>query len=296
MGIGWNPSKDIPDLSGKVIVVTGGSSGLGKESVHQLVKHNPSKIYLTARTSARGNAAINAIESATPAAKGKIAYLEVDMASLASVKRAADRVLTAESRLDILMSNAGVMAVPAGVTEDGYESQFGTNHMGPSLFTKLLLLLLSKTATAPDSDVHIVNLSSELFKSAPMGGILFDSLKTPQSEISSMARYGQSKLADALHTHILAQKYPQIKSVALHPSVVNTGLLDTFKKDHPIIGGLVGVVAGIFLTNVHDGAKRQLWAATAPSKEVKNGAITKDEALAERLWEWTNKELEAKGF
>jgi NAD(P)-dependent dehydrogenase (short-subunit alcohol dehydrogenase family) len=88
----FHPGSDIPDLSGKVIIVTGGSSGLGKESVLQLAKHNPARIFLGARTAARGNAAIAEVEKATPSMKGKITFLEMDLASFPSLQKAAKTV------------------------------------------------------------------------------------------------------------------------------------------------------------------------------------------------------------
>jgi NAD(P)-dependent dehydrogenase (short-subunit alcohol dehydrogenase family) len=303
----YNPEKDMPDLSGKVIIVTGGSSGLGKESIHQLVKHNPAKVYLGARTSKRGHAAIEEIVSDVPSAKGKIHYFEIDMASLASVKRAADLILNENDRLDILMNNAGLAEVPAGVSTDGYEIQFGTNYMGPTLFTRLLLPLLQKTAETPNSDVRIINLSSELFKMAPTQGILFTDLCTPMPKINSVARYGQSKLANYFFSKISAEKYPAIKSVALHPGVVNTGIWENMYKK-PYVGWLLSAVMTPLLTNVHDGAKMQLWSATASKKEVKNGAfytpkgkeytqaILKNDKLANELFEWTEKEFAKHGY
>jgi NAD(P)-dependent dehydrogenase (short-subunit alcohol dehydrogenase family) len=303
----FNPEKDISDLSGKVIIVTGGSSGLGKESIHQLAKHNPSRIYLGARTSQRGNAAIQEIVSDVPSAKGKIHYFEIDMASLASVKRAADRILAENDRLDILMNNAGLADAPAGVSSDGYEIQFGTNYMGPTLFTLLLLPLLQKTAKEPNSDTRIINLSSELFKQAPKQGILFPDLLTPMPNISSVSRYGQSKLANYFFSKVCAGKYPEIKSVALHPGMINTGIWESVYKK-PYVGGLLRVVMSPLLTNVHDGAKMQLWSATADKREVKSGAIytpkgreytqaiLKDDRLAKELWEWTEKELAKHGY
>ncbi|KAH6869317.1 hypothetical protein B0T10DRAFT_451168, partial [Thelonectria olida] len=196
----FSPEEHIPDLSGKVIIVTGSSSGLGKESVLQLVKHNPATIYLTARTATRGNAAIQEIEQAVPAAKNKIKFLELDLASFASIKRAADSFLSQSERLDVLMNNAGLMAAPPGLTTDGYEVQFGSNYLGPALFTKLLLPTLAKTAGLQGGDVRVVNLSSELFKQAPREGILLSRCKTSLDGISGLARYGQSKLADYYHT------------------------------------------------------------------------------------------------
>ncbi|KAK0381706.1 hypothetical protein CPAR01_07084 [Colletotrichum paranaense] len=300
----FSPEKDIPDLAGKVIIVTGGSSGLGKESVIQLAKHNPAAIYLTARTEARGNAAIKEVEQAVPAAKNKIKYLELDLGSFASIKKSTDAFLTSADRLDILMNNAGLMATPPGLTTDGYEVQFGSNYMGPALFTKLLLPILKKTAEQSGSDVRVVNLSSELFKQAPSEGILLSKCKTPLDDISSLARYGQSKLADYYHTRTLSQLYPSIKFVAVHPGVVNTGLFDDFRKRRPWVGGVIGVLGSIFLTDVHAGARAQLWASTAASANVKSGGFYNpkfkeykeanlyDDKAAKELWDWTEKELE----
>ncbi|KAK1724815.1 hypothetical protein CaCOL14_001938 [Colletotrichum acutatum] len=300
----FSPEKDIPDLAGKVIIVTGGSSGLGKESVIQLAKHNPAAIYLTARTEARGNAAIKEVEQAVPAAKNKIKYLELDLGSFASIKKSTDTFLTSSDRLDILMNNAGLMATPPGLTKDGYEVQFGSNYMGPALFTKLLLPILNKTAEQPGSDVRVVNLSSELFKQAPSEGILLSKCKTPLDDISSLTRYGQSKLADYYHTRTLSQLYPSIKFVAVHPGVVNTGLFDDFRKRRPWVGGMISVLGSIFLTDVHAGARAQLWASTAASANVKSGGFYNpkfkeykeanlyDDKAAQELWDWTEKELE----
>jgi NAD(P)-dependent dehydrogenase (short-subunit alcohol dehydrogenase family) len=306
----FNPAKDISDLSGKTIVVTGGSSGLGKESVLQLVKHNPDKVYLAARTSKRGNAAIEEIEKEVPSAKGRIHYLELDMASFASVKQAADRIVSENNRIDILMNNAGTTGNPANLTSDGYEIQFGSNYMGPTLFTKLLFPLLQRTAEQPNSDVRIINLSSELFKQAPKEGILFPTLTTPAEELSSVARYGQSKLANYYFSRLCAQKYPNMTSIALHPGVVNTGIWDNLKTRRPVLGTLFSIVCSPFLTSVPEGAKMQLWSSTAPKSQVKNGAfytsagngkeytqaILNNDKLANELWDWTEKEFAKHGY
>ncbi|KAI0167759.1 hypothetical protein BJ166DRAFT_480095 [Pestalotiopsis sp. NC0098] len=299
----FSPDADIPDLSGKIIIVTGGSSGLGKESVLQLAKHDPAVIYLTARTKVRGEAAIEEILQAVPKAKGKIRFLELDLGSLASVKKAAESFLQQSDRLDILMNNAGLMASPPGLTVDGYEVQFGSNYLGPALFTKLLLPILTRNANLPESDVRVINLSSELFRQAPKEGILLSECKTPLLDISSVARYAQSKLADYYHTRSLSQLCPKISFVAIHPGVVNTGLLDDLKKRRPWLGGVIGAVGRLVLTDVHNGARGQLWATSTDRQSIKNGAfydnklreykdtVLDDEKLMRKLWDWTEEEL-----
>ena len=304
----FTPDRDIPDLSGKVIIVTGGSSGLGKESIHQLAKHNPARIFLSALTAARGNAAIAEIENATPSIKGKITFLEMDLASFSSVQRAAKAFTAQSDRLDILMNNAGGMAQDVGLTEDGYEMHFGSNYMGPALFTRLLLPILQKTAELPNSDVRVVDVSSEAFRRAPVEGVLLAQVKTDLSNIGSFARYGQSKLAGYYHTYNMAQQFEGIIFVALHPGSVNTGILDNFRKRRPYLGAVATVFAGWLLTDVHQGARAQLWASTAPKEDIKNGAfynpslkeykydILNKVTLARELEDWTNAEFEGKGL
>jgi len=205
------------------------------------------------------------------------------------------------------MLNAGIMAVPPGTTKEGYEIQFGTNHVGHALLTKLLLPTMVKTAQEPGADVRVVSLSS--LGHAGASGIMFDGLKSEGGGCSSsMTRYGQSKLANILFARELQKRYGEkgITAVAVHPGVVNTELYRT------VFTGVLGVgnLVKKFYTSVQDGAKNQLWAATAKkgdgSKEVKGGAyytpvgvpeqcsnMAKDSELAAKLWDWTEKELES---
>lgn len=206
--VSFNPDKDIPDLEGKVVLVTGGNIGLGRESVYQLAKHNP-QIFLAARDKAKADATIADIKKELPNAK--ITFLELDLASFASVKKAADTFEASSKRLDILMNNAGIMACPAGLTKEGYEIQFGTNHMGHALLSKLLLPTLQRTAKEPGSDVRIINLSSWGNNFAPKGGLIFDAMKTDMQSYTTFSRYGQSKLANILFNRELAKRYPSIK-------------------------------------------------------------------------------------
>ena len=117
----FSPDDDIKDLSQRVILVTGGNTGLGREAVHQLAKHNPSHIYLAARTPTKGEAAVAEIKEAIPSAQ--VSFLPLDLASFKSVSLAVEVFTSKSKRLDILMNNAGIMATPAGTTEEGYEIQ-----------------------------------------------------------------------------------------------------------------------------------------------------------------------------
>ncbi|RFU30376.1 hypothetical protein B7463_g5929, partial [Scytalidium lignicola] len=311
----FNPATDIPDLSGKVILVTGGNIGLGKETILKLSKHNPSQIYLAARTKSKADAAIADLKQQVPSAN--ITFLQCDLASLPSVQNAARTFLSQSQRLDILFLNAGVMALPPGTTEQGYEIQFGTNHVGHALLTKLLLPTLQHTAkTVPNADVRIISLSSIGHTGAMFHGIEFPSLKTDASKLSTWLRYAQSKLANILFARELARRYPEITSVSVHPGFVSTELYETWRGQNFLFKAWGKLMLKLVFTLVPDGTKGQLWAAVAPiakegeGKKVKAGEVvngeyytpvgvpgngtgySRDEALARRLWEWTEKELE----
>jgi retinol dehydrogenase-12 len=279
--------------------------GLGKQSILELSKHNPKIIYLAARSKDKALAAIADLQSAVPQAK--IEYLHCDLTDLESVAATAKEFISKSTRLDILMLNAGIMMVPPALTKDGYEIQFGTNHVGHALLTKLLLPTLLKTAEQPGADVRVVAVSSFGHFFSPSKGLIFDQLKTPMGSYTTSARYGQSKLSNILFMSELGRRYPSLTTAAVHPGVVDTELYRT------VFGGVMTPINKIkkyFYTSVVDGAKNQLWAATWKKGdargEVKSGeyytpvavtgqgtALATDADLAGRLWEWTEKELDA---
>lgn len=296
--------KDIPSLKGKVIIVTGANSGLGKQSVLDLARHDPKEIWLTARSTAKAESAISDIKKEVPNAN--IKPLPMDLSSFESVKAAARTFINASDRLDILILNAGCLATPPELTKDGYEMQFGTNHMGHALFTKLLTPILDKTVAEPNSDVRVVVVSSARVASPPEGGIQFDTLKTTQADIDGMVRYGQSKLANTLYARELARVHPNWTVISLHPGVANTNI-SHHMMDGKWYGKVMTILAAIFLTSIEETTLNQLWAATAPKEQIKTGEMywpvgdltggkrgpyVKDDAMAKKLWDWTEKELE----
>jgi len=297
----FDPKTDIPDLSGKVILVTGGNVGLGKQSILEFARHKPAQIWLAARSIPKAQAAADDIKTQVPDAPIKL--LELDLASFDSVKKAAATVRAESDRLDILMLNAGVMATPPGQTKEGYEIQFGTNHVGHALLTKLLLPLLDRTAArAADGDVRIVVLSSQGHRWSAAGGIDFDSLKTDGSKYGAYSRYGQSKAANIMFARELARAHPRFKVAAVHPGVVQTNLMNG-ATGGPFILRLLQPLGYWFLASVEVGAKNQLWASV--SKDVKSGEYyvpvgvegnaidyAMSDELARKLWTWTEKELE----
>ena len=304
----FDPVKDIPNLSGKIILVTGGNNGLGKESIKQLAKHNPTRIYMGARSIKRAQEAIQDIKKEVP--NTPITFLEMDLASFSSIKSAADTFLAENDRLDVLINNAGVFSCPPGLTTEGYEIQFGTNYIGSALLTRLLLPILNKTSSKENSrnDVRVVNVSSEIYQMTPKSGLPLSQMNTPLTEINTITRYGQSKLANLYFAKSCAKRYPNIKSVALHPGLVQTNIGGNMAAN-PILSFIFNQISRMVSVDVPTGTLNQLWASTANSDEVKNGAyyipfmkeadradIMNDGDKAEELWQWTEREFEKHGF
>lgn len=206
------------------------------------------------------------------------------------------------------MNNAGIMAQHPWLTEDGYEAQFGVNHMGHFLFTKLLLPTLEKTAKQPGADVRIINLTSDGHKAAPSGGFLPETVKTDMGNWLTWRRYGQSKLANIFFTEELTRRYPDILSVAVHPGPVQTNLATPLIERSLIAKYVLMPLLSLVITSVQDGARNQLWAATAPRENVKNGkyyvpvakqvepSYKAEKDIAQKLWDWSDKEVKEKGF
>ena len=215
----------LPNLTGKVYVVTGGTSGMydtclflpsslflipsnsplnrGYNTVARLAQHG-ANVYLGARNLAKGTQAIKEIKTLYPQAN--LTLLEMDHLSLSSVVSAATLLLSRESAIHGLINNAGIMATPLEMTKDGYEAQFQTNHLAHWVLVSYLLpLMLDTSKSLPPGSVRIVNLSSVGHWSAPKGGINFSD--TSLAGQANMARYGQSKLANVLHIKTLHKLY-----------------------------------------------------------------------------------------
>lgn len=284
---------------------TTGNAGLGKESIFQLAKHKPQHIFLAARSEIKAKDAIDSIkERLGKDVNINITWLPLDLTSTVSIKKAAETFKSQASRLDILMLNAGVMALPAGETEMGHEIQLGTNYTGHFLLTKLLLPTLLKTAEEPNSDVRVVSLSSVGHKMAPSFETILDQTKLKKTS-DTFARYGASKACNILFAAELARRYPSLTSVSVHPGVILTDLYDTVSKT-PIVGAPASGILGIFGTPVSKGVHNQLWAAAGANKdELVNGSYyipvgilkaknyyAASEDMGRRLWEWTEAELQ----
>lgn len=163
----YNPSTSIPNLSGKVILITGANTGLGKATALELSRHGPAEIWMASRDVTKGQKTVSEVQ-ATASPGTKIQFLQLDLSSFASIKSAAGAFLADAERLDVLYLNAGIFGAPAALTEDGYEVHIGINHLGHALLLKLLTpLLLSSAALPPGSDVRVVSLTSIGYKYSP---------------------------------------------------------------------------------------------------------------------------------
>ena len=210
--------ENMPDLTGKVIIVTGGNSGLGYESVKAFAAKG-AEVVLASRSAEKGEEAKTAILMDIP--EGKIQVMQLDLGDLGSVKSFAAAFRSAHKKLDVLLNNAGIMMTPYFTTKDGFEGQLGTNHLGHFALTGLLMDLVLQT---PGS--RIVNVSSGAHKNGSMD---FENLQYENGkDYTPTKAYGRSKLSNLLFTYELQRKLEAAKketiAVAAHPGVAMTNL------------------------------------------------------------------------
>jgi NAD(P)-dependent dehydrogenase (short-subunit alcohol dehydrogenase family) len=229
-------ADDIPDLGGKVIIVTGANSGTGYEAARQFARKGARTI-LACRSMDKAQAAAAHIQAEIP--KALVDVMLLDLSNLQSVREFAEVFKAKYDRLDVLVNNAGIMMVPYGVTQDGFERQFGTNHLGHFALTCLLLDLIEITPGA-----RVVNVSSLAHHSGEMD---FDNLMFEGGlGYERQAAYGRSKLANLLFTYELERRFDKYgldaMAVAAHPGISNTNLADHIpgvKILKPILGGIL---------------------------------------------------------
>ena len=281
----------VPDQTGKTVFITGANTGIGYDTARVLAERG-AKILLGCRSEAKASGAIAKIKSIKSDAD--ITWVPLDLASLSSVKQAAEQV-NREPRLDALINNAGVMMPPKEVTSDGFELQFGVNHLGHFALTGHLI---NKLKDQPGA--RIVNVSSLAHR---QGSIEFDDIHSDKS-YNRMQRYGMSKFANILFTYELqrmleAAGAPAI-SVACHPGGSNTEL----GRHIPALLSLLFIPLRLIMNSSAEGALPTLMATTDvqvnggdyfgpkrwgemahSAQKVDTIPPSKDEALAKRLWE-----------
>jgi NAD(P)-dependent dehydrogenase (short-subunit alcohol dehydrogenase family) len=288
----WTAS-DVPDQSGRVAIVTGSNTGLGYETAKVLAARG-ARVVLAVRNVDKGESAAAKIVGSSP--RADVTVQPLDLGSLQSVRTAAEELKAAYPRIDLLINNGGVMYPPKQTTKDGFELQFGTNHLGHFALTGLLLDHL-----LPVEGSRVVAVASMAHNIR--AGIRFDDLQWERS-YNRVSAYGQSKLANLMFAYDLqrrlAAKGAPTIAVAAHPGISNTELM------RHIPGGSLPILikaAGLVTNSPAVGALATLRAATAPDvtggqyygpdgfqellghpKLVSSSAQSHDEAIQQRLW------------
>lgn len=284
--VNWT-TENIPDLKGQTAIVTGANTGLGKETAKALAKKN-AVVILAVRNIEKGEQAVLDIQREIP--ESTIKVMELDLSNLKSVKIFADTFSKEYSQLHLLINNAGVMMPPYSKTEDGFELQFGTNHLGHFALTGHLLPLLRATKGA-----RVINVSSGAHN---WGEIDFDDLQWENREYKKGVAYGDSKIANLYFTYELSRKLKDtdLKVMAAHPGWTATDL-----QRH---SGLFSFLNPFFAQKPHMGALPTLRAATdlkAVSGEyygpdgrreikgypvtVQSNELSHDKNIAQKLWD-----------
>ncbi|CAN6462465.1 unnamed protein product [Victoria cruziana] len=234
------------DRSGLVAIVTGASSGIGTETTRVLALRGV-HVFMAVRNMGAGKNVKDAIIKDNPTAK--IDVMELDLTSKASVRKFASEYMSLNLPLNILINNAGIMATPHLLSEDGIELQFATNHVGHFLLTDLLLEKMKTTAQKCNIEGRIVNVSSEAHRLTYKEGIRFGKIND-KSGYGSWGAYGQSKLANILHaaelSRLLKEEGANITANSLHPGVIATKLL----RYHGLFSSVAQVISRLTMKSV----------------------------------------------
>ena len=262
------------DLSGKTIVVTGSSAGLGAETARVLAKAG-AELVMVARNAEKNAKVIAAIWAETPAAK--LSSVSMDLADLGSVRKAANDILAVHPKVHALINNAGFVGGPRIVTPEGAELHFAANHIGPFLFTNLLYPALK--AAAPS---RVLVLSSNGHR---MPGFDFDDLDFSSREYNHWTAYSASKRANVLHAVGLAKRLAGtgVTANAVHPGVIRTEVFrDVAAVEEEMVTGW-SEANGSPLKSVPQGASTQVWGAVSPDVEGVTGTYLEDTQIAKHI-------------
>lgn len=258
----------------RTALVTGPSSGIGRATAMELARQDYHVV-----AAGRSVERVHPVVSAILEEGGSAEFLRLDLASLASTRKAAQSFLVSGAPLDVLVNNAGVGPV-TGATEDGFEIHFGVNHLGHFLFAQRL-------AVAMGEGSRVVQVSSDMHHRAP--GIDFDQLRRQTRSFLGLKEYAVSKLANVLFARELARRQPRWRVYAVHPGMVDTGIIPAYVK--PFLRGR--------MLTPQQGADTVVWCATSPEvagdsggyylrrEAVTPSAPARDDQLAERLWEFS---------
>ena len=269
-------------MDGKVILVTGASSGIGRATAVGLARHG-ARLLLVGRNPSRCEEALAAVRAT---GGGDAQMLEADFSSLDGIRKLADAVLARAEHLDVLVNNAGTVLLRRTLTPDGYETTFAVNHLSYFLLTGLLLPLLRGRGPT-----RIVSVASDAHRSAPVD---LDDLQNERT-YSTFRVYGQSKSANILWTQELARRLggEGVTANSLHPGVIRSNL----GRGNGVVFDLIQRTFGIFMNSPDKGAQTSIYLATSPevkdvsgryfanSREGAPASHATDPSVARRLWE-----------
>ena len=271
------------NMSGKRVLVTGGTAGIGKQTALELARIG-AEVIIVGRNAEKTAAVVESLRQATGAAT--VDSLLADLSSMASIRAFATAFLAKYDRLDVLINNAGALFVKREITVDGWERTFATNHLAYFLVAQLLLPALERATGA-----RIVNVSSAAHSAAPLD---FDDLMAERTRYRSFRQYGRSKLANIFFTQELARRLSDknITVNCLHPGFVASEFLAKGG-----IWSLIKPIGYLFAVDVVAGARTSVYLASAPEvagvtgkyfdkcKEKQPSKIAQDDAAARRLWQ-----------
>jgi NAD(P)-dependent dehydrogenase (short-subunit alcohol dehydrogenase family) len=300
--------EQVPDLSGKVAVVTGGSEGIGYGCTHTLLKHNISKLFVLSKSEDIISDALKAIgEEMGEETKNKVEWVKCELSDWEAVSKTAFDIASKTDRIDILINNAGRGIMTRQLDNHGVDLHMSCNHFGHVILTSHLLPKLKETAEKGNK-VRIVNLSSNAHQSAPKE-VKFESLEELNKDYGPNAQYGRSKLATLLYSKYLAKhltsKYPNILINATHPGVVDTRQSsELILEAYPLGGYMMTHVLNPLKKTIFEGAVSTMYAATTtensgqyicPPAIVEEGSDkANDEQLMETLMDLTWKVVKEK--
>jgi len=275
------------NMNGKICVVTGANSGIGKETALGLAQMD-AHVVMVCRNAEKGKAALEDVRRES--GNSQVDLLIADMSSQASVRALAKQIIAKYPRLDVLINNAGGAARERKLSADGIEMTLAANHLGPALLTLLVLDLLR--ASTPS---RIINVSSEAQRRARLD---MNDLQFERRKFNTFAAYGQSKLLMNAFTFELARRLEGtgVTANCLHPGVVATNI---WGADPPFIFKMIIAVVKPFMLSSKQGAEASLYLATSPdvaqtsgqyfvkSKPAQSSPLSRDPRIAAEIWGWT---------
>lgn len=304
----FNPTKHLTSLVGKVALITGASTGLGKITATELAKKG-AHVFCLGRSKEKTEAAVESIIKES--GNDNVEFIQADLMDLKSVLAAANSFISRGSPLHILVNNAGIMAVPYALSKDGIESQFATNHFSHVVLTNALLPIL--IASQPS---RIVNLSSLAHTRAPLDGIHYSQLLSEES-YHPQSRYAETKLANIHFTRLLQKKLQMLARSqgkeckvyvnAVHPGIVKTELSRNFAKNKDVMTN--ETMLKIVSIDAFRGALTQIYVAASPEIEKESSfgnyfvpyctmaeptLCGKSDEMALQTWNWTETVLKEK--